>query len=181
MSFRKQAYDSVGGYRSMGFTIIEDFALMRQLVNKTEWQVLYAADKEMLVISKPMPDLPAFYEQRKRWSAGGKEVGWYGKFLMSVSFVSHLSLFAAWILSPGLQTFLLTLLVLAVDFLLQIRSAKRFDRLDLMKYFLFWEAFYFVYTSFFAPVLLLPTTVKWKDVRYKWQFDWRIDRVDEEI
>lgn len=180
MSYRKQAYDSVGGYRNMGFTIIEDFALMRQLVHKTEWQVRYPADKEMLVISRAMPDFAAFYEQRKRWSAGGKEVGWYGKFLMLVSFLSHLLLTAAWFLTPGLQTVVLTLLVLAVDFILLNRSAMRFDRFDLMRHFFLWEIFYFVYTSFFAPVLLLPTTVKWKDVRYKWQFDWRINRVDEE-
>ena len=39
-SFRRQAYEEVGGYRNMGFTIIEDFALMKTLVKKTLWKVL---------------------------------------------------------------------------------------------------------------------------------------------
>ena len=65
-SFRKSAYDEVGGYRNMGFTIIEDFALMTTLVKETTWKVLYPINPEMLVYSHPMPSWRAFENQRKR-------------------------------------------------------------------------------------------------------------------
>jgi len=64
--------------------------LMKTLVKKTLWKVLYPIDSEMLVYSQPMPDFKAFYNQRKRWSAGGKEVGLYGKFLMFISVMVHM-------------------------------------------------------------------------------------------
>jgi cellulose synthase/poly-beta-1,6-N-acetylglucosamine synthase-like glycosyltransferase len=181
MSFSKKAYHEAGGYRKMGFTIIEDFALMRQLVLKTSWRVLYPADKQMLVTSKPMPDVKQFYKQRKRWSAGGKEVGWYGKFLMFVAFASHLFLLTAWFLRPELQLFILTVLLIGIDFVLLFTAASRLERLDLLRFFIQWELFYFVYTTVFAPVLLLPTRVTWKDISYSWRINWQTGKVDEEL
>jgi len=47
-SFRKAAYDVVGGYQKMGFTIIEDFTLMKSLLKHTHWQVRYPINSKML-------------------------------------------------------------------------------------------------------------------------------------
>ncbi len=172
-SFRKEAYWEVGGYRKMGFTIIEDFALMKALVRDTSWQVRYPIDPEMLVVSKPMSTFPAFFEQRKRWSAGGKEVGSYGKFLMLVACAAHLLIPLYCIFQPaaGLPALLA---ILAADFFLLRRTAGQIRRRDLLLYFPVWEAFYFFYTAVFAPVLLFPTTVKWKDISYSWQLNFKL-------
>ncbi|MFQ5649901.1 MAG: glycosyltransferase [bacterium] len=179
-SFRRQAYKQLGGYRNMGFTIIEDFALMKTLLKKTSWKVLYPIDRKMLVYSHPMPDLAQFYQQRKRWSAGGKEVGGYGKFLMLISTLVHLAVPAAFFVlnHPG-WAFLGGMAVLGMDFTLLLRTTGLVDRRDLLKYFPAWEGFYFLYTLFFAPVLLFPTTVVWKQVAYSWTCDWRLKRMVE--
>ncbi len=176
-SFRRQAYEEVGGYRNMGFTIIEDFALMKTLVKKTLWKVLYPIDSEMLVYSQPMPDFKAFYNQRKRWSAGGKEVGLYGKSLMFISVMVHMLIPISFFVFDLRFSFLALIIVLLADFGLLCRTTGLVQRRDLLKYFLLWEGFYFLYTILFTPVLLFPTTVKWKNISYSWKFNWKLKKM----
>ena len=176
-SFRRQAYEEVGGYRNMGFTIIEDFALMKTLVKKTLWKVLYPIDSKMLVYSQPMPDFKAFYNQRKRWSAGGKEVGLYGKSLMFISVMVHMLIPISFFVCDLRFSFLALIIVLLADFGLLCRTTGLVQRRDLLKYFLLWEGFYFLYTIMFTPVLLFPTTVKWKNISYSWKFNWKLKKM----
>ena len=176
-SFRRQAYEEVGGYRNMGFTIIEDFALMKTLVKKTLWKVLYPIDSKMLVYSQPMPDFKAFYNQRKRWSAGGKEVGLYGKSLMFISVMVHMLIPISFFVFDLRFSFLALIIVLLADFGLLCRTTGLVQRRDLLKYFLLWEGFYFFYTILFTPVLLFPTTVKWKNISYSWKFNWKLKKM----
>lgn len=177
-SFRRAAYDEVGGYRRMGFTIIEDFALMKTLLAKTDWRVRYPIDRQMLVYSHPMPDLGRFYQQRKRWSAGGKEVGGYGKFLMFVAMASHL--LATLLMATNVKLAILAVCLLAAaDFLVLHRTTGLVQRQDLLRYFPIWQAFYFLYTIVFTPVLLLPTTVRWKEISYSWKLNFQLKQMVE--
>lgn len=176
-SFRREAYEDVGGYRNMDFTIIEDFALMKTLVKKTSWKVLYPIDSKMLVYSHPMSTISKFYRQRKRWSAGGKEVGFYGKFLMLISVMVHLLIPISFFIFNFQLSFLALLGVLLADFSLLFRTIGLVRRRDLLKYFLLWEGFYFLYTILFTPVLLFPTTVKWKNISYQWKFNLKLKKM----
>ncbi|MFQ5640129.1 MAG: glycosyltransferase [bacterium] len=177
-SFRRCAYDQVGGYRNMGFTIIEDFALMKTVHKKTSWKVLYPIDKEMVVYSYPMPTFKKFYEQRKRWSAGGKEVGLYGKLLMTISYVNHILLPLSFLLLNNPVFSLAALVcVLLSDFFLLSHTTGRVGRKDVLRYFPLWEIFYFFYTTLFALVLLFPTKVNWKGMTYSWKFNWKLKKV----
>jgi cellulose synthase/poly-beta-1,6-N-acetylglucosamine synthase-like glycosyltransferase len=176
-SFRREAYEEVGGYRQMGFTIIEDFALMKTLLKKTSRRVLYPIDPEMLVYSRPMPTLRQFYVQRKRWSAGGKEVGGYGKFLMAISMLIHILLPLSLRFIATHLGLLATGVVLLADFGLLWRTTGMIHRRDLLAYFPLWEIFYFIYTIIFAPVLLFPTSVKWKGISYYWKLNWQMKKI----
>ncbi len=172
-SFRRQTYEEVGGYRNMNFTILEDLALMKTFLKKTSRKILYPIDPDMLVYSHPMTTLPNFYHQRKRWSAGGKEVGLYGLFLMSLAVAVHsIILIAFFALNPIYATAALCLKFLG-DFGLLWRTTGLVNRRDLLTISPIWEIFYFVYTIFFTPVLLFPTTVDWKNISYSWKYNWK--------
>ena len=177
-SFRRDSYEKVGGYRKMGFTIIEDFALMKTLLKHTSSKVLYPIDPNMVVYSYPMPDLKSFYHQRKRWSAGGKEVGIYGKFLMFISHFIHILLpMTFFMLNSPIYPLLSFLCLFLADFYLLFRTTGKVYRRDLLIYFPLWEVFYFAYTIFFAPVLLFPTTIIWKDISYSWSFNRKMTKM----
>ena len=53
MAFRRQAYETVGGYQALGCSLIEDFALAHAIATQTDWQVRFAAVKDALVQSSP--------------------------------------------------------------------------------------------------------------------------------
>ncbi len=178
-SFRRAAYHQVGGYRRMGFTIIEDFALMKHLVKQTDWRVCYPVDPTMLVYSRPMPRLRDFYAQRKRWAAGGKEVPLYGKLLMAVACFAHALLPLAWVTSAAWWPAAGVGLLVVADFALLWRVTGLVQRRDLLRAFPLWEPFYFGYTCVFAPVLLFPTRVNWKGTVYTWRFGFRLKSVTQ--
>ena len=99
---------------------------------------------------------------------------------MSTSFGAHLLFLISLFIRPDALLAACTGAVLLADFLLLHRSAKNIGRLDLLSCFVPWEGFYFLYTVLFAPTLLLPTTVKWKEISYSWKMNWQLKKVNEE-
>jgi len=176
--FRRQAYEEVGGYSNMGFTIIEDFALMRKVRQQTRWRVQFPLDANTAIFSFPPDGWREFLDQRRRWAAGGKEVGLFAKYLMILAFLTILG-----IISTGFFSFKLMAIGLASkwlsDLLLLWRCAHALRRKTLLKYFLFFEVYVFLYSFAFAPTVLLPATVHWKGVRYRWDARGRIKSVGE--
>ncbi len=66
MGIQRAAYQKVGGYRGITFSLTEDFELYRQICN-SGYQAFHIFQKEVLALSKPVYDLYALFRQRKRW------------------------------------------------------------------------------------------------------------------
>jgi len=179
-AFRRAAYDAVGGYEKIGFSIIEDFALMRAINERTKWRVIFPIDARTTITSAPARNWREFYEQRQRWAAGGKEVGPLAGIFMLIAFLGHLACFAAWFISTPLALICLFTL-LSSDFLLLRKTTIRLERKDLLKVFPLFELYYFFYSFIFAPTVLLPATVRWKGMQYRWNFRGKIKRVEENL
>jgi cellulose synthase/poly-beta-1,6-N-acetylglucosamine synthase-like glycosyltransferase len=177
-AFRRAAYEAVGGYEALGFSIIEDFALMRAIHKQTPWQICFPLDPQLVITSEPELNWRDFFEQRQRWAAGGKEVGLLAKAFMLIAFWGHVACLTATFISiPLMLSCLLTLT--STDFLLLWRSMRRLERTDLLAIFPLFEIYYFLYSFLFAPTVLLPTTVRWKGLRYHWNLRGKIKRVEE--
>jgi cellulose synthase/poly-beta-1,6-N-acetylglucosamine synthase-like glycosyltransferase len=180
-AFRRAACEAVGGYQQIGFSIIEDFALMRAIDKQTDWQIVFPLDPHLLVTSEPAKTWREFYEQRQRWAAGGKEAGWLAKAFMLAAFLAHLACFVAAFISMTLAASCFLILA-GADFLLLWQSARRLAPRtagELLRFFPLFEIYYFLYSIFFAPTVLLPATVRWKGVHYHWNFGGKIKRVEE--
>jgi cellulose synthase/poly-beta-1,6-N-acetylglucosamine synthase-like glycosyltransferase len=67
MAVRKEAYHSTGGYANIPFSIVEDYALYKAIMDN-EYHYRQAFEKDVLAWTLP-PD--RFFEQRKRWLTGG--------------------------------------------------------------------------------------------------------------
>jgi len=67
-AFRRHVYEEIGGYEGVGFSVTEDFALLKAIATRTDWKIIFPVDAECLVISKPVRTLGQFFSQRKRWS-----------------------------------------------------------------------------------------------------------------
>lgn len=70
MLVRANAYLSVGGYEALPFSLTEDYALFRAVVQKG-WRFRQLAGPAALAgVTLPAPTLPALLHQRKRWMRG---------------------------------------------------------------------------------------------------------------
>jgi 1,2-diacylglycerol 3-beta-glucosyltransferase len=75
MAVSRAAYNAVGGYETVGFSITEDYALFRAILAK-DFRFVQLFDRRVLTISKPIPTLGALLMQRKRWMYGAMSLPW---------------------------------------------------------------------------------------------------------
>jgi 1,2-diacylglycerol 3-beta-glucosyltransferase len=161
MAFRRSAYDEVGGYPALGHSLIEDFALLNAISRKTRWKVHITAAKEAAVISLPVENLVALYNQRRRWALGIQQVRPFGKLLMITSFVSHfgatVGLFCC--IKAGLAAMML---LMAGDFMFCRKMTRETQSKSLLRQFLAFEAFYFAYSLALPLLMILDRRIRWK-------------------
>jgi len=167
LSIRREVYEKIGGFESVGNHITEDFALTRNVSRNTNCHVRILLDPQNTVHTKPARNVKEFFNQRKRWAIGARSYGILPSILMGTTFLAHLMVFLLF-LSGIFQAALLGILVLLFsDLLLLYHPLKTLKRLDLLKFFFLYEIFYFGYTLFFAPVFLFARRVTWKDTTYR--------------
>ena len=74
----KKAYDEIGGYRKIKFSVTEDFALFKAIAFSGKWSYRFPMDELTLVETLPVESLKEIFSQRKRWGTGGKDTGFFG-------------------------------------------------------------------------------------------------------
>jgi cellulose synthase/poly-beta-1,6-N-acetylglucosamine synthase-like glycosyltransferase len=76
MAISKEAYQSVGGYEELDFSVTEDYKLYKE-VRKKGWKTHNILTRESLNISQPVDSFIHLMHQRKRWLTGARELPFY--------------------------------------------------------------------------------------------------------
>lgn len=167
LAFRRVAYDQVGGFQRLGFSLTEDFALLRAIVRETDWRMRFALVQEATVISQPVLPLAQLYHQRRRWSAGIRNTRLLGLASMVISFLAHLFILLSLFSGPTFIPGLIGLAgILIGDFCILTSSARKLGRRDLLKYFPLFQIYYFAYTTILALALIFDRNITWKGITY---------------
>lgn len=166
LAFRRQAYDQVGGYRALGPSLVEDFALINAITRTGTWRFSFAAHADATVISEPTKNLACFYQQRKRWASGLHQVPPFGLFVLIVAFLSHLAIIVALLLYPLSDAVLSFLLLSVADFIFLYRVLATLQRKDLLRFFFGFELLYFSYTLLLPILRLFDRKILWKNDSY---------------
>ena len=166
-SFRRKAYDEVGGYRGTEFSVTEDFALFKAITHSGKWGYRYPLEKETLVFSNACETIRDVYRQKQRWGVGGKNMPPSGMILMVIAFSMHFLLlsFLFFAISPALL-FLGLALKFASDFSLLFVPLHRTGQTRQLKYFLIFELYYTIYVVLLPFVVFLGGRVVWKGRTY---------------
>jgi len=69
MAFRREAYEAVGGFEGLPFSVVEDYTLFQAIVGKG-YGFRHKLDPDTLVRMLPPPTVGAYLQQRKRWMRG---------------------------------------------------------------------------------------------------------------
>ncbi|MBD3224162.1 MAG: glycosyltransferase [Caldithrix sp.] len=165
--FRLEAYHQVGGFPAIGFTVTEDYALMRHIEQKTAWAIKHTLDINNAIFSYPVQSLSSFFWQRWRWLRGGRSMRMWGYFtallsLMAKSLIIPAFLFTDYSLwaAGGIG------LIIGIDYFLIKSELRIFHLSHLRPHFLLWQIFHISYSIVFALMSLLPFPVRWKGEKY---------------
>lgn len=167
-SVRRTAYDAVGGYRGIPFSVTEDYALFHAVTSHPEFRAVFPMDTSALVASEPCPTWKDLYRQRKRWFTGGKGMDFASMGIFGVIWVMHALLIASIVLEPGLGLAALAIKT-AADVLLLLPAFIRFRQPALLAAFPFYELYFFAYVMVFPPIVLVHGNVAWKGRDFKAQ------------
>lgn len=165
LSVRRAAYDAVGGYEGIPFSITEDYALFHAVTATTNYRACFPLDPATLVESEPCTTLRELYRQRQRWFTGGRDMNFQSIAVFASAWLLHAGLIAGLIVAPGAAIWAI-LLKIAVDLALCLPSLFAFRRWELLPAFPVYELYYFLYVLIFPVIVLTGGTVVWKERRF---------------
>lgn len=161
MAITRKAWETVGGYTQIGFSIVEDYALYKAIVNKG-FKFAHLFHRDILAFTQP----PAhFFKQRKRWLQGALSTGTSLLIPASLQILLFPILLICGFFFPKETSQFILGYFLFHTFLtsLEISLLRLWGYLP----FVFLFPFYLCISWFLQGVnLILPTKVEWKDRVY---------------
>lgn len=165
MSYRKSAYDEVGGYEKLPHSVTEDFTLMNAIYNLKKYKVIFPVEADSLVTSIPCRTLKSLISQKKRWGVGGLGVPFRGFVIMFWGFMANLLV----LLTPFFfSSTWITLVVfkVAMDLFLLYPLHVKLGITKNLKYFFHFEIYYLIYVVLLPFIVLPNRKVVWKGREY---------------
>jgi 1,2-diacylglycerol 3-beta-glucosyltransferase len=162
LSVRRTAYDSVGGYRRIPFSVTEDFALFTA-VTAAGWTARFPLHAPACVESTPCADLRQLYEQKKRWFLGGVGMTGMRRVFFGVAWMFFVLIVAAAWSGDWIAAGTAFAVKSAADMLLVLPTLRALGRRALLALLPIYEPFALAVTILFPPLVLLHPSVRWKD------------------
>lgn len=161
LAVRRSAFEEVGGYRGIPFSVTEDLALM-QAIDARAGTIVFLCEPTGRVETEPCETVGEYLRQKQRWVRGGLGLGWRGFTFIASSVIYWIGLVTS-IISGNwwwIGTFL-TLRMLG-DGILVATSAIR-----LRRWYHLWAGgpvlVLLLLLELLLPVLVMKRTVRWKD------------------
>lgn len=165
MAVSREAYDAVGGYESLPFSVVEDYTLFRAVVGRG-FGFRNGLNESVLARTQPVDTLGQFLNQRKRWMRGATNlpawmvVSLYGQYL-----AGPLLLLLGWFVpAPAVGLYVLKLFVQTLVISLGL---GRLRQTRLWPYALLFEVYQLIIGPFSVLYYLFPTPIDWKGRRYQ--------------
>ncbi len=165
LAFRKEAYDDVGGYRKIRFSVTEDYALFKAIVSSGRWDYAYPMDSETLVETLPVGTLGKVFRQRRRWAVGGKDTGVFGMLTLVPGFLFHWAIIASIFFSPTALAAAFAF-KLVVDTLFALPTLRFYGKIAHLKFILYFEIYYLIYVAILPFSVYLGKGITWKGRKY---------------
>jgi 1,2-diacylglycerol 3-beta-glucosyltransferase len=166
LSFRKQAYDEVGGYRKIKFSVTEDYSLVQAILSTKHWKFVYPIDEKVLVESQPCPTIKSLIQQKHRWGKGGLDMKFWGFVIMAIGFSMHAALLWHFIWYSFASTGVVLLVKMIADYIFLYQILARLKKTDEIRFFYWFEIYYIFYVLALPFLVFFGGRVYWKGRRY---------------
>ncbi len=163
MAVRKSAYEAVGGYENIPFSITEDYELHRQ-VTRRGFQTYHASVAGTKAYTLPATGLKELLHQRKRWMTGAMQLPlpMVAMLLIQALFFPCILLVLFWFPLAGGVLYLIKLLS---QFLLVRQSLMRLSESPGFP-FCGYELYSFLLSISMLLFYVLPVKISWKGRKY---------------
>jgi cellulose synthase/poly-beta-1,6-N-acetylglucosamine synthase-like glycosyltransferase len=165
MSYRKVAYNEVGGYENLPFSVTEDFNLMMAIYRLKKFKIIFPVDKDTLVTSLPCQDIKSLFHQKKRWAVGGLGVPFRGFVIMANGFLTYLGILLTPFFYTPLCLYLIVLKVI-VDLFVLYPVLKILGIRENIRYFISFQFYYLFYVLTLPFIVLAGRQVTWKGRKF---------------
>jgi 1,2-diacylglycerol 3-beta-glucosyltransferase len=162
LSFRRTAYNQVGGYRNLKFSVTEDYTVVQAIVGSHKWKYLYPIDLKHLVESKSCPNFESLIRQKHRWGKGGLDMKPIGFSIMVIGFFMHLSPFIMLFWCGVLQAALALTIKFIADYIFLYQILRRLERKEDLRWFYWFEIYFIIYVLLLPFLVFFGGKVKWK-------------------
>lgn len=164
MAVSRVAYDAVGGYEALPFSVVEDYTLFRA-VTQRGFGFLNLLNRQVLARTKPVDTLRTFMHQRKRWMRGATDLpGWMVGALYVQYLLGPLLLTLGWFApAPAIGLYVAHLLIqtLVIGY-----GLARLGQTKLGPYALLFEIYQLIVGPLSVVFYHLPTRIEWKGRQY---------------
>jgi cellulose synthase/poly-beta-1,6-N-acetylglucosamine synthase-like glycosyltransferase len=163
MSYRKTAYEEVGGYEKIKFSVTEDFMLLKTIRNNTKWKVKFPVDEKIVNLTLPCSDYKDLYRQKKRWGRGGLDIRLTGFIVGLIGWSAGAAMLGGWIVGTLWAYCFFVISKILIDILFILPVVVKFRLVKVFLYVIPFEI-YFAFYAFALPfILLFDRTVVWKE------------------
>ena len=166
LSFRKKAYQDVGGYRALKFSVTEDYSLFRAIVDSGKWDYLFPVEHDRIVNTEPCGTWGDLVRQKHRWGTGGRGMWLHGLYVMAVGFGMHLSALLAIIMGVVAAGGTGLMIKFLADYLFLQAVLTKIGRKDILKHFYAFQLYYILYVIILPFLVFFGGKVSWKGRRY---------------
>ena len=166
LSFRRKAYEEVGGYQGVKFSVTEDYTMVQSIVASKKWQYLFPLDPGILVMSQPCGSWKDLIRQKHRWGKGALDMKRAGLLIMVTTCTLTLASFAM-ILWNGVVPCVTGLMVKSVtDYAFLYAVLTRLQLTKELRYFWWFELYFTVYVLLLPLLVAFGGKVIWKGRTY---------------
>ena len=163
LSVRRKAYEAVGGYRKIPFSVTEDYALFHAVTTHTDYAARFPLNTAMAVESQACATLRDLFRQKTRWFTGGRRMDIKSLAVFSVSYLFNLSILVTLALGDWKVAAWSFVVKMVSDFFLAVPALGAFKRWNLLQHFVLYEVYYFWYVLVFPLIVLFGKEVIWKE------------------
>lgn len=164
MAVSRKAYDAVGGYAAVPFSVTEDFELLRQIKQKG-FKGNQLFQHNTLAWSAPEPHLRRLLHQRKRWMKGALELPWPIVLILGIQALFFPSFILALFIEPSISLFAFAAKVLFQSIFVRYAMSKVGLKENPIM-LLFYECYSAVLSLLLLIFYLLPIKMDWKGRKY---------------
>lgn len=164
MLITKEAYDSVGGFEGIPFSLTEDFE-MGKAIEKNGYKAVHHVSGENLVETLPQQNVKGLLSQRKRWMYGAMKLPMYWRGLLTMQVLFFPAIIYLFFLRPfeGLSIWLAKVAIQSL--FIYLFSLKTGQKLKISTLLLF--EIYYLFISWSTIVYYFwPSKTDWKGRKY---------------